>query len=81
MGRRLTKSPKVVGRLNDSTSEQMMPNSIHEHASWQRIIVAKQVLGELQATTLVGFLGRFIDRFQEASWDLIGGLFVVAANE
>src|SRR5204863_5769028 len=78
---RLAQAAKIIGRADDSATEQMMPNTIHNDTRGQRVVRARQIVRKLQPR-IGGFevwLG--VDRFEKVSRHDSGGLLVTAANE
>ena len=77
MSRRLAQLSQVIRCGHQPTSKKVVPNTVHDHAASNRIVLAKQVFGQVSPTAQLRVVGLRINRLQEAAGDLVAGSLVI----
>ena len=81
MRRRLAQLAKVIRRGDKAATKHVMPDTVHDHASGQRIVWMQHRLRQFQSTGLLSRKWLGIDRLEESARHGLGRLLVIAANE
>ena len=81
MGRLAPQSAKIVWSLANAFSKQVMPDSIHDDAASQGVVLTEDIVRQLKSTALCDRVRRFIERFEKSSRYGFRRLLVVSTYE
>ena len=81
MRRLLAHAPEIVRSRYNSTTKEMMPDAVHDHACRQRIVRAQEILGQLPAAAFRLGIRRCINRVEKPAWHQIARMLVFAPDK